>query len=364
MSDSRLRFAILGCGNVAQRHAECLAALEGARLVAVADLIAERAEALASRHGARAERSVDALAQSADVDAVLVSTPPALHAALGTRLVERDKHVLLEKPIDLDAEAARALVQLSAERGVRLSVVSQHRFRDDVGWLRALVAEQPLGRPVHVHASSLWSRDQKYYEAAPGRGLTDRADGGVLLNQAVHTVDLMLWMFGPAREVSAQVATLTHRIAVEDSAVVCATLESGALATLVASTSVYPQSSERFEVRFEHGIVVLEGGRVSRIETRPERAQLKPPSAQLPPPDPLDGFRRQYHDFIRAARGESEPCVTGAESCEVLDFIQAAYRSAASGRVVSLRARQGRGRSLAGIGSRPPGPHAPARDRE
>lgn len=336
MSGSPLRFAVLGCGNVAQRHAQCLADLDGARLVAVADPIAERAEALASRHGVRAENGVDALAHSADVDAVLVSTPPTLHAALGARLVEQGKHVLLEKPIDLDPEAARALVRLSAERDVRLSVVSQHRFRDDVSWLRALASEQTLGRPIHVHASSLWSRDQNYYESAPGRGHTDPADGGVLLNQAVHTIDLLLWMFGPAREVSAQTATLTHRIAVEDSAVVSATLEGGVLVTLVASTSVYPQSSERFEVRFEHGIVVLEGGRVTRIEMRPNHPPLDAPNAERPPTDPLEGFRRQYRDFVRAARGGSEPCVTGAESCAVLDFIRAAYRSAATGRSVSL----------------------------
>jgi UDP-N-acetyl-2-amino-2-deoxyglucuronate dehydrogenase len=336
MSGSPLRFAVLGCGNVAQRHAQCLADLEGTRLVAVADPIAERAEALASRHGVRAEAGVDALAHSVDVDAVLVSTPPTLHAALGTRLVEQGKHVLLEKPIDLDPEAARALVRLSAERDVRLSVVSQHRFRDDIGWLRTLAVEQPLGRPIHVYASSLWSRDQKYYESAPGRGHTDRADGGVLLNQAVHTVDLLLWMFGRAREVSAQLATLTHQIAVEDSAVVNATLASGVLVTLVASTSVYPQRSESFEVRFEHGTVVLDGGQIRRIETRPDGPELTPPGAESPPSDALEGFRRQYRDFVRAARGGSEPCVTGVESCAVLDFIHAAYRSAATGRSVTL----------------------------
>lgn len=337
MSQEPLGYAILGCGKIAERHAQSLASLREARLVAAADPVCERALALAERYSARAETSVEALAGSGDVEAVLISAPAPLHAALASKLIASGKHVLIEKPIDSDPTAARALVARAQAQGTVLSVVSQHRFGTDVGWLRARVRDGALGRPISIVASSLWSRDQRYYEEAPGRGLSTASEGGVLLNQAVHSIDLLLWIFGPATSLSATSATLTHRIAVEDNAAVQMELRSGALATLVASTSVFPQASERFEVHFEQGQVVLEKGRVIQLETRTDDPLPPLPShSAAPETDRLEGFRRQHLDFIGAIRDRREPLVTGSEACAVAELIAAAYASAREGRRLDL----------------------------
>ncbi|MFQ5698826.1 MAG: Gfo/Idh/MocA family protein [Myxococcota bacterium] len=337
MSCEPVGYAILGCGNIAGRHAQSLAALSEARLVAAADPLRERACALAERYDARPETSVEALAGADDIEAVVISAPAPLHAALASKLIASGKHVLIEKPIDTDPTAARALVARAHPRHAILSVVSQHRFGLDVGWLRDRVRDGALGRPISIVASSLWSRDQHYYEAAPGRGRSDASEGGVLLNQAVHTIDLLLWIFGPARSLSASCATLTHRIAVEDNACIQVRLESGALATLIASTSVFPQASERFEVHFEHGAVVLEKGRVVMLQSRPDRPLPPLPSHSAPAEtDRLEGFRLQHLDFIAAVRGDREPLVTGPEACAVTELVAAAYASARDARSVDL----------------------------
>jgi predicted dehydrogenase len=306
----------------------------------VSDLDPTRAERLAAEFGVSRIESTSALAQRDDVDAVVLCVPADRHAEIGVELAEAGKHVLTEKPIDTDPARALALIRAAARHRVVLSVVSQHRFHADVLWLRELLARRVLGQPLLIDAFSLWSRDQAYYDAAPGRGRHLRSEGGVLLNQAVHCLDLMLWLFGPVASAMACQGTLTHRIAVEDTAALTLSFESGALGTLVASTSGL-QEAERLEVRCEQGSVVLAGGVVTRSEwsrglepgSPPSRLEAKPRES-----DPLEPFRCQHRDFARAIASRTAPTVTGAESLAVLELIRAAYCSSATGeRVKPLR---------------------------
>lgn len=337
MSPETLRFGIVGCGNIAARHAESLRHLDGALATRVWEPDLEKAARFGREHDLEVAPSYEAMLEK-EVDVVIVAAPTPFHAELARAATRAGRHVLVEKPIDNDLDAARALVRDAQEAGVVLSVVSQHRFHDDVAWLRGVLDSGALGRPISVHVASVWSRDQAYYQQ-PGRGGSDPADGGVLINQAVHAVDLMLWLLGPASDVTAHQATLTHEIAVEDSAVLCARLASGALATLVTTTSIFPQEPERFEIRCEHGSVVVQGGRVTSLRCREGIEISEPPSrtrADDAEPDKLEPFRRQHRDVCRAVSEGGAPLVTGPQSLEVLAFIQGAYRAHSEGRRVDL----------------------------
>jgi UDP-N-acetyl-2-amino-2-deoxyglucuronate dehydrogenase len=331
-----LGIAIVGCGHIAARHARALGDVEEARLVAASDVDPERARVFADTHAIETvARYPDLLARD-DVGAVLVAAPATVHAELGLAAVESGRHLLSEKPIDVDLGAADRLIRSAQRRGVEVSVVSQNRFHDDVRWAHDLIASGRLGRPVAAAAFSLWSRDQAYYDAAPGRGRHDPREGGVLLNQAVHCIDLLLWIFGPARRVSCQRGRLTHEMAGEDTAALAIEFANGAFGTLQATTSIHPQEPERLELRCEHGFVVLSGGRAVRHGFREGLEVPPPPSAtESAAPDPLRPFRRQHRDFARAVLDGRPPLVTAAQAREVVAFIHAADASARDGAAVT-----------------------------
>jgi predicted dehydrogenase len=338
VSETPLRLALVGCGNIAARHAAALHGVRETALACVSDIDTARAVAFASAHQPLRAATADEIERRSDIDAVLLCVPAERHADLGLRFVESGKHVLSEKPIDLDPARARTLIRAAEGRGITLSVVSQHRFHPDVLWLRHLLRSGLLGRPLLIDAFSLWSRNQDYYDAAPGRGRHHRSEGGVVLNQAVHCLDLMLWLFGPAASVASQEGTLTHRIAVEDTAALSLSFASGALGTLVASTSGLHEA-ERLEVRCERGTAVLSAGIATRCEWSRDLEIPPPPSRTQSLPaaaDPLEPFRRQHRDFARAIAARTSPTVRGAEALAVLELALAAYESARTGERVKL----------------------------
>lgn len=328
MTQAPVRIGLVGCGNIANRHASALDGLSEATLAAAYDLDPARATAFAEQHNVPATASFDELLRRDDIDALLITTPATTHGELAHAAVESGKHVLIEKPIDVDLEAADRLIAAAYARNITVSVVSQNRFFDDVLWAHDLLRRGALGLPISATVFSLWSRDQKYYDAAPGRGRHDEREGGVLLNQAVHCVDLMLWLMGPTRSVHAFRALRTHQMAAEDTGCVLVEFESGAIGTLLSSTAIYPQEPERLELRCENGTIVLSGGRAIAFEHRsPAKIAGPPLGGNAPAPDKLDAFRRQHQDFANAIRTSQDPLVTAADARAALEFILCATSS-------------------------------------
>jgi UDP-N-acetyl-2-amino-2-deoxyglucuronate dehydrogenase len=333
MSDAPVRTALVGCGNIGARHAQALCEIAEAELAAVFDLDAARAKDFAARFGTRAAESFESLLSSGDVESVVLAVPADRHAELGLRCVEAGKALLSEKPLDVLPARAAALVRAAALRGVPLSVVAQNRFFDDVAWLRQALASGALGRPVLVEAATIWHRDQAYYDAAPGRGRLVPSEGGVLLNQAVHCLDLVLWLCGGVVSIASHSATLTHEMACEDTATLSLRFASGALGSVVATTSTLAEP-ERIEVRCERATVALCGGVAVRFDGERLEGVLPPPSLRVRAPatvDKLEPFRRQHRDFAAAVRHRRPPTVTGAEGLAVVELIAAAYRASAQG---------------------------------
>jgi len=332
-----IRCAVIGCGNMGSRHAETIRDAAGLSLSAVCDVDTARAAALASRFEVDGLSSAEALVARDDVDAVVVALPSGCHAEYGILAAEAGKHVLVEKPIELSLERADQLIETCRRQGVALSVVSQHRFHPAVRALHEALSEGRLGRLVLCSAQSEWKRDQAYYEKAPGRGLTDPAEGGVLINQAVHYIDLLLWLCGPAAEVEAMKSTLTHEIAVEDVAAVVLRFENGALGTITSTTSVHPQQPEKLEIHGEKGTVVIESGKIASWHVEdmeiPEVMNLD----EHDPKPKTAAVRRQLEDFAAAIAAGRSPLVTGEQGRAVLATILEAYRTAGEPRLAFTR---------------------------
>lgn len=336
MTSVALRVGIVGYGSIGRTHHLALSECEGVGVVA------------ATRSRADAQRGDldDALAwcadaeeliRRADVDIVCICTPSGSHATLAIDALRQGKHVVVEKPISTNVEKGEQAVRLARESGLLLSVISQRRFEPQNIHLRALLDDRVLGRPILGEALVRWYRGQDYYDSAPWRG-TLAEDGGVLLNQAIHVIDLLCWLLGPVAEVSAKTATLAHEMEAEDTAVVTLHFANGALGVVSASTATRPGLPAELNLFFERGTVSVHDDRVVRWDV-PE-----------PPPLPADagvgsgaadpaaittlGHLRQWRDIVAALRAGREPSVTGEDGLATVAVVLSAYESARTGRPV------------------------------
>jgi len=318
-------------------HADAIATLPGARLVAVTDVAAGAAAAFAAARGCAAEADLDALLTRADIDVVCVCVPSGLHAEVGTRAAKAGKHLVVEKPIDVTLAAADRLIEASRAAGVALTVISQHRFDPGLIELKHLLGEGSLGRLVLGEASTKWYRTQAYYDSARWRG-TWTMDGGSLMNQGIHYVDLLRWCMGPVTEVTAVCTTQAHQIEVEDTALAIVRFASGAVGTIMSSTAAFPGFPQRLEVTGTEGTAVVEDG---RIVTGPGAAAGgAPPGATGVAADPaaveVASHAAQIADLLAAIEEGREPAVGGQEGRDALEIVCAVYESARTGRTVRL----------------------------
>ncbi len=361
MSDNTaLRFALVGCGTIAPTHAQALAALrdEGARLSVCCDSVPERAAAFAAEFGLKA-KAFEAILSDPAIDAVTICVPSGLHADLGERALRAGKHVVVEKPMDILLAACDRLLAAQKASGKALTVICQHRFDAASIQVKDAVDQGLLGRMVYAEARVPWYRTQEYYDSGDWRGTWGLDGGGALMNQGVHTADLLRWLCGPVETVYAQARTLAHdRIEVED--VVAATLgfASGAVATLSASTALYPGFAARLGVHGTEGSAIIEGDMLYALTTKSgtsgggqpaqahamqvatggTRAATEHPPTGASDPAAIWGeaHRAQLADFIQCCRTGSKPRVDGVEGRRAVELVLAVYESARTGAVVRL----------------------------
>jgi predicted dehydrogenase len=349
VNDGKYGFGIIGCGVIAPFHARAIADLPNARLVAVADAVPERARDVATDFEVEALTPDELLARM-DVDVVCVCVPSGEHAEVGIRAAAAGKHVVVEKPIDVTLEAADRLIAACAERGVVLSVISQHRWDPGVRELKGLAESGRLGRLLLGDAIVKWYRTQQYYDSGSWRGTRTLDGGGALMNQGVHYVDLLQWVMGPVERVFARTRTSAHeRIEVEDIAVAVLDFTGGAVGVLEASTAVYPGMSERLEVSGTGGTAIIEAGALTVRELKDEKGETSAYGGKVAAADgagagaaanPADisyfGHREQLRDVLEAIESGRKPAIDGAEGRKPLEIILAVYESARTGHDVTL----------------------------
>ena len=257
---TKLRVAIIGLGMAAGHHARGLIDLAGeVEVMAVYSPTEARRLAFATQYRFPATGNLDEIFDTDLVDAVLILTPPNTHLELVERAAAAGKHILLEKPLDVSLERAKATVAIARDAGVILSVVLQNRFRSSFTALQDLLRNGELGTILEASASIRNWRPQSYYDE-PGRGTLARDGGGVLLTQAIHTIDLLLGLAGEPTSVSAFARTTSiHRMETEDLVNAAFCFENGATGTLNATTCAYPGFPERIELICTGGTAVLVG---------------------------------------------------------------------------------------------------------
>jgi UDP-N-acetyl-2-amino-2-deoxyglucuronate dehydrogenase len=341
-------FGIVGTGVIAAIHADAIAllsktGLSNAQLVAVTDVVADAATAFAAAHGCPAEPDLGALLARPDVEVVCVCGPSGLHAAIGVQAAKAGKHLVVEKPIDVSLEAADRLIDAAAAAGVALTVISQHRFDPGLVELKRLLDDGALGRLVLGEASTKWYRAQAYYDSAAWRG-TYAMDGGSLMNQGVHYVDLLRWCMGPPAEVTAMCSTQAHQIEVEDTSLAVVRFASGAVGTILSSTAAFPGFPQRLEITGTGGTVTVEDGRIVRRALAADPGPAAPASGADPDrsaaadPAAVDvaSHAAQLADLLDAVDTGREPAVSGQDGRDALEIILAVYESSRAGRPVTL----------------------------
>ena len=347
----RLRFGIVGCGVIGPTHAAAIATLPEAELVAVADLITERAQALGARYGVPAYPDLAAMLAGERLDVVNICTPSGQHGAHACEAMRAGRHVIVEKPMEITREAIAEMLQVQQAAGVQLAVISQHRFDPASTQVQALIGEEAFGRLVLGNAHLAWWRAQAYYDSGAWRGTWALDGGGALMNQGIHSVDLLQWLMGPVRSVYAGTGTLVHHMETEDVAVAVLRFANGALGTLAATTGAYPGVTARIEVFGDRGSAVIENDRLSYLHlARDDQEEAgayggaprqAPQSAartgaQNPAAVPASTHALQIADMIRAIREGGTPLVDGQAGRHPVEIILAVYESARTGREVTI----------------------------
>ncbi|WP_192868262.1 Gfo/Idh/MocA family protein [Calderihabitans maritimus] len=335
-----LGFGIIGCSRIAAKHAEALAHIEQAQLVAVMDIDEARAKEYAEAYGCEYYTKLDDILGRPDIQVVNICTPNGLHAEQGIKAARAGKHILVEKPVALTLESADALIEACEQEGVKLGVVHQNRFLPPVLKAREALERGRFGRLTHGQATVRWNRNQEYYDQADWRG-TREMDGGMLLNQAIHNLDLLQWFMGPVESVFGYAGTKVRNIETEDVAVAVVRFDSGAFGVIEAATTIYPKNlEERLSIFGETGTVVIGGTALSRVEAwefpggEEEREKLVGQGLELPR---YYGHQQVILDMIDAVRNDRRPAVDGREARKVLELILAIYESSKTGREVKLR---------------------------
>ena len=340
-----IRFGLVGCGVISGTHAEAIAGLPDAELVAVSDEHRTRAEKLAAKYGVPAYTDLQEMLDREQLDAVTICTASGLHGAQACQVMRSERHVLVEKPMDIRREMLDEMLRVQQETGMKLAVISQHRFDSSSQQVHDHIVAGAFGRLVLGNASVAWWRPQAYYDSGDWRG-TRALDGGVLMNQAIHSIDVLQWLMGPVRAVYAYADTLIHRMECEDVAVAVLRFANGALGTIAATTGSYPGDVTRIEVCGDQGSAVIENDRLAYLRVAgadPEgnvaapgaNATVVTGDATAPIPVPT-GHARQIADLIRAIREDGTPEIDGHAGRQPVDIILAIYESARTGREVTL----------------------------
>ncbi|WP_067498903.1 Gfo/Idh/MocA family protein [Actinoplanes sp. TFC3] len=344
--------ALVGAGVIGRHHGLVLSQLrDRLHLVAVADPEIERAERLAAERGGRAYPSLTEALRAENVDVVVVCTPTGRHGQVSIEALAAGKHVIVEKPAEVSVGRTDEMIVAQRQAGTLVTVISQHRFDPATERVLAAIERGELGRLTSGIAAIDWWRGQSYYDSGDWRGTWELDGGGALMNQGVHTVDLLVAALGRPVEVFAYTATLAHqRIEVEDVAAAVVRFVSGALGVLHATTSAYPGLSARLQVHGDRGSAVIDNDELAFLHTTPAGAdpqemlmggtrsvaQASDATASSNPGQLSDAHRRQYLNFLGALAGTEKLRVDLETNRQSVGVITGAYESARTGRPVTL----------------------------
>jgi predicted dehydrogenase len=328
-----IHVGLVGGGAISETHARAVEACPGLEVTACWGANAERTAQLAARHGARALATLDGLLDHRPLDLVIIGSPSGLHAEQGIAAARSGLHVLVEKTIDTTTVRADALVAAAEDAGVRLGVIFQDRVKPAFARLRDGLRSGRLGRALLASARVKWYRPPEYYAGSRWRGTTALDGGAALINQGIHTVDLLRWLLGPVTRVKAVTATQLHDIEGEDTALALLEFASGAVATFEAATCAFPGYPRRVELTTTAGTISIEGDAIAAADLREpvpglldpaEGAQAAASAASHVVSD-VRAHAAVIADFADAVRQGRPPVCDGRDGRETLAVVEAIY---------------------------------------
>lgn len=340
----KVGFGLIGCGFIGQLHADVIASLPNARLVACCDTTSATGHSVADRYACRFYSDIQCMLMDDDVDVVTICLPSGLHCDAAILAARAGKHILCEKPIDIDMDRAQAMVDTARNSGVKFGVIMQHRFDPAMLLLRRSLNDGTLGRVLWGASRTLWYRNDQYF-ANPWRGTWSVDGGGALINQSVHYIDLLLSVLGDVQSVSAKCRTLLHhQIETEDVGVANLEFVNGCIGTIEGTTAAYPGHYAELAVFCENGTMIIRNDELLSYQLKSGKnddfeALLNPEKANAMNDSPdisSDSHRRQYEDFVQAVIDDRKPLVTGEDALKSLRVIKSIYRASREKREIYL----------------------------
>ncbi len=325
---------LIGGGNITETHARAARAISGAEIAAIHGTNAEKIVSLCREHGGTPYQDFDAFLKHRPMDLVIIGSPSGLHATQGIAAACNGLHVLTEKPIEISTARADTLIEAAKQSEVQLGVIFQDRMKSHIRQLKHWVDQGLLGKLLFVDAKVKWYRPPEYYANSRWRGTLALDGGGALINQGVHTIDLLLWLLGDVVRVQARTATQLHKIEAEDTAVAILEFASGALGIFHATTAAYPGYPRRVEISGSKGTVLLEHDRIiaANLQSAPtalESAALdENQSASSAVVSDFRGHQAVVEDFLQAIQHNRPPACDGLEGRRSLALIESIYRAA------------------------------------
>jgi predicted dehydrogenase len=342
-------FGIIGCGMISRFHAKAIGDLKGGKLVACFDQHKESADKLAAETGCKAYYDLKEMLADKNVHIVTIGTPSGAHMEPAVAAANAGKHIIVEKPLEITLKKCDAIIKACEKNKVKLSTIFPSRFHDSCTELKKAIDGKRFGKLTLGDAYVKWFRTQQYYDSGRWRGTWELDGGGALMNQAVHSVDLLTWFMGPVAEVTAHWGTIAHeRIAVEDTVVATLKFENGALGVVEASTAAYPGYLKRIEISGSDGTAVIEeedikiwdfAKKIKRDEAVQQKmAQHKSTGGGASDPTAIGyhGHMLQFQDMIDAIKKNRDPAVDGNEGRRSIEIILAIYAAAKTGKKITL----------------------------
>lgn len=342
MANKKFGVGIVGLGNISDIHAQAINFSEKGRVAAAYSSSNEKIKKFSDKHQGKGYTDYKDFLDNPDIDVVSICTPSGTHLDFGIQAAEAGKHVVVEKPIEVSLERAGQLITSCRDNGVKLAVIYQSRFTDDAIKMKKAIDKGEIGDVFMASASVKWFRDEEYYTSAPWRGTLKLDGGGAVINQSIHTVDLLQWLLGDLDSIQAYKGTFTHEtMEAEDNAVATFRFKSGLIGTFTASTSIVPPFPRRIEVHGTRGTAVLDETTFILLKTEDDLkidAQGKDATGGASPLAHFqaDPHKNQFNAIFDAIHNDSEPPVSGPDSLKSLAFVTGLYKAADDGRQVTV----------------------------
>jgi predicted dehydrogenase len=348
--EKQFGFGIIGAGMIAHVHARAIREIPRSRLVGVFSTTPQKREAFAGKENCKAFESLDAMLQDPEIDIVCICTPSGAHQDPTLACIAAGKHCLVEKPLEVTLEKCDRIINAAEKHGVKVGVIFPSRFYDQAMYLKKAIAEARFGDIVLGDAYVKWYRSEAYYQSNAWRGTWELDGGGALMNQGIHSVDLLQWYMGPVKAVQAFRTNRRHKtIAVEDTVVAVVEFANGALGNITCSTAIFPGELKRIEINGTAGTAVLQESNLVKwdlevmgeediaLQKRMQENGLSHGGGASNPADiSFKGHQLQIEDMLQAIETNGTPLVDAVEGRKAVEIVLAIYQSATTGKKVGL----------------------------